>query len=152
MNLVDKFKAELNNKTFALISCMAMAYGVFITTLLFTHQFVFLAFAAAPTASIVGSYWMGFWPPVDGTVQFGHAFGGYAIVLTPLLWGGNWKHLLTGIMVMLAFTTVKEYVFDPLVEKAAVRNGWTDQLHYLIGSGIALIPAWIAITTTKGAI
>lgn len=137
MSVWQKFQSALNDKTFAALSCFATAYSAFISVALLTHRPVLLVCGLAISASITGTYWMNAWPATERTVQFGHAAGGYAIALTPMLWGPNWKHLLIGLGLVALWTFPKEYVFDVLVEKASIADGWTDQSHYLMGAGIA---------------
>ncbi|HUY12408.1 MAG TPA: hypothetical protein VMX16_02105 [Terriglobia bacterium] len=143
MNLWQKFKAALNNKTFAELSHAMACYSVAVSPLIFWRSEWHWAVMPLVTVPVVLTSKL--WPPTDRTVQFGHACGGYAITVTPLFWGADWKHLLAGLGLVALWTFPKEYVFDVLVEKASYADGWADQSRYLIGAGIAAMLAFALV-------
>lgn len=73
----------------------------------------------------------------DLFVQLGHGAGGYGMTLTPLVFGVTLPHLLYGVLIVLAWTFPKEYLFDIYVEKQTYRDGWIDQRSYLVGAALA---------------
>jgi len=78
-------------------------------------------------------------------VQIGHACGGYGIAVTPLIFGATWTHLGLGLLLVVLWSTPKEYVFDILVEKQTVHDGWIDQRSYFIGAAVAVCVALFAL-------
>lgn len=78
-------------------------------------------------------------------VQLGHGAGGYGMVLTPLVFGVSWLHLLYGWLIVLGWTFPKEYLFDVYVEKQTYADGWVDQRSYFIGAAISTVVALVAI-------
>lgn len=84
-------------------------------------------------------------------VQLGHGAGGYGMLITPLAIEAVraglpvLRPLLEGVAIVLIWSIPKEYVFDVLVEKATLADGWIDQRSYLIGALVGAAVVLLAL-------
>jgi hypothetical protein len=82
----------------------------------------------------------------DGVyIQLGHGAAGYAIVLTPLVFGATERHLLYGLIGVNVWALFKEFFIDTLFKDQPFRNSVEDYRNYLLGAVIASIVGLAAI-------
>jgi len=68
--------------------------------------------------------------------QFAHVFAGAYLTLFLSLHLVRWQAALA----VLAFASIKEGIFDPLIETMAEQgNGWVDWAFFLVGIGLGLL-------------
>jgi hypothetical protein len=80
------------------------------------------------------------YPPSDLGFQSGHAFIGYASVITLPALGLPWYWLFVPWGAGGLYMFVKEALFDPWVEEEPLNpSGWKDVLYWGVGSGAAAV-------------
>lgn len=91
--------------------------------------------------SFVGS----FGSSPNKVAQAAHFLAGYSVLLTTsIIWHAVWP----GILIIVAWSTVKEAYIDtlnpPYGESAPYFwDGFEDQAFYLLGSGLGMLTAWL---------
>ncbi len=84
--------------------------------------------------------WLASWmPSANVDAQAAHVgWGAFAVLFFGLLWGPFWAW---GILA--AFVCLKEFVFDLVVEKDSLADGWMDAAFYNVGGLLGMLARWL---------
>lgn len=76
------------------------------------------------------------YPSEEVDAQMAHVGWGIAFVLLVHVWGGG---LLLGLLVVLAWATLKEFVFDIVIEQDSWASSAVDFAFYCVGAAMGMI-------------
>ncbi len=80
--------------------------------------------------------------------QAGHFLLAAVAVLAPIALTCDTRSGVYGTLVVLAYAVPKEFIFDLLVERDTVRDGFIDLSFYLIG----LVATWLTVLVGRGVV